>query len=94
MSRDIEIASLQEEVARFKRGKQRKAIPNPNKRFMVIGDTLAVGEAIPKIGDNIEPVVANSVVEEVVESDKEETSVIEIGGTRLTSSNHWVGQAS
>ena len=50
---------------------------------MVIGDTLAVGEAIPKIGDNIEPVVANSVVEEVVESDKEETS-----------SNRWVGQAS
>ena len=46
---------------------------------MVIGDTQAVGEAIPKIGDNIEPAVANSVIEEVVESDKEEkTSVIEI----------------
>ena len=60
MSRDIEIASLQEEVARSKRGKKRKAIPNPNKHSMDLGDNQAVGEAIPKIGDNVEPVVANS----------------------------------
>jgi hypothetical protein len=35
------IASLEEEVARLKRGKKRKAVPNPNRRFMTLGETLA-----------------------------------------------------
>ncbi|OBS17237.1 hypothetical protein FPOA_12264 [Fusarium poae] len=35
------IASLEEELARLKRGKKRKAVPNPNKRFMTLGETLA-----------------------------------------------------
>src|SRR5580700_8256847 len=30
----IKIANLEEEVARLKRGRKRRAIPNPNKRFM------------------------------------------------------------
>jgi hypothetical protein len=32
------IASLEEELARLKRGKKRKAVPNPNRRFMTRGD--------------------------------------------------------
>jgi hypothetical protein len=43
----LRIASLEEELARLKRGK-RKAVPNPNKRFMTLGETLAGGEAIPE----------------------------------------------
>ncbi|KAG6979492.1 hypothetical protein FocnCong_v010415 [Fusarium oxysporum f. sp. conglutinans] len=42
----LRIASLEEELARLKRGKKRKAVPNPNKRFMTLGETLAGAEAI------------------------------------------------
>jgi hypothetical protein len=35
------IASLEEELARLKRGKKRKTVPNPNERFMTLGETLA-----------------------------------------------------
>lgn len=38
------IASLEEEVARLTRTKKRKAIPNPNKRFMTLGEALASEE--------------------------------------------------
>jgi hypothetical protein len=44
------IASLEEELARLKRGKKRKAVPNPNRRFMTLGETLAVGKVIPEEG--------------------------------------------
>ena len=43
------IASLEEEVARLKRGKKRKAIPNPNKRFMMLSEALAIDEATPHL---------------------------------------------
>ena len=38
------IACLEEEVARLTRAKKRKAIPNPNKRFMTLGEALASEE--------------------------------------------------
>ncbi|KAJ0128034.1 hypothetical protein HZ326_28864 [Fusarium oxysporum f. sp. albedinis] len=44
----LRIASLEEELARLKRGKKRKAVPNPNKRFMALGETLAGKESIPE----------------------------------------------
>ncbi|KAH7465176.1 hypothetical protein FOMA001_g17302 [Fusarium oxysporum f. sp. matthiolae] len=37
----LRIASLEEELARLKRGKKRKAVPNPNRRFMTLGEILA-----------------------------------------------------
>ncbi|SRR5216117_226121 len=43
------IASLEEEVARLKRGKKRKAVPNPNRRFMDVAEALVAGDPIPPI---------------------------------------------
>ncbi|KAM5527291.1 transposase [Fusarium oxysporum f. sp. phaseoli] len=40
------IASLEEEVGRLSRGKKRKAIPNPNKRFMTLAEALVAGDTI------------------------------------------------
>jgi hypothetical protein len=40
------IASLEEEVGRLSRGKKRKAIPNPNKKFMTLAEALVAGEVI------------------------------------------------
>ena len=68
----IRIASLEEEVARLKRGRKRKAIPNPNKRFMTLSEALAAGEAIPEVGGQTEPVVEDS------DSEEEVVSVIEV----------------
>ena len=42
------IARLEEGVDRLTRGKKRRAIPNPNKRFIQLGEILAKGEAISK----------------------------------------------
>ncbi|KAJ0130103.1 Uncharacterized protein HZ326_26799 [Fusarium oxysporum f. sp. albedinis] len=39
------IARLEEELARLTRGKKRKAVPNPNKRFMTLGETLAASKS-------------------------------------------------
>ena len=52
-------------MARLKRGKKRKAIPNPNRQFMTLSEALVSGEAIPRRGDQEDPIV-------VVESESEE----------------------
>jgi hypothetical protein len=62
---NVRIAGLEEEVARLKRGKKRKAIPNPNRRFITLSEALVSGEAIPGRGDQEDPIV-------VVESELEE----------------------
>ena len=78
------IASLEEEVARLKRGKKRKAIPNPNRRFITLSEALAAGEAIPEVECQIEPIIEDSDVEEdEVVSEVEIASVIE---TRVSES--------
>jgi hypothetical protein len=41
------VASLEEEVVRWSRGKKRKAVPNPNRKFMTLAEALVAGEAIP-----------------------------------------------
>lgn len=71
------ITSLEEEVARLKRGKKRKALPNPNKRFMALGELLAAGETVPTVGSQTELPTGNSDEEEAVVSDVEVASVIE-----------------
>jgi hypothetical protein len=40
------IASLEEEVSWLSRGKKRKAILNPNKKFMTLVEALVAGEVI------------------------------------------------
>ncbi|RKK77651.1 hypothetical protein BFJ71_g16685 [Fusarium oxysporum] len=57
------IASLEEEVGRLSRGK-RKAIPNPNKRFMTLAEALVAGDAISEPNEAIERADA---VEDVIE---------------------------
>ena len=42
----MRITSLEEELARLKRGKKRKVVPNPNKHFITLRETLANREAI------------------------------------------------
>lgn len=58
------ITGLEEEVARLQRGKKRKAIPNPNQRFMTLGEALAAGETTRKS----ETEVIKKDVEEEAES--------------------------
>jgi hypothetical protein len=72
------IASLEEEVARLKRGKKRKTIPNPNRRFMTLSETLAMGEAIPEVRGQEVPVVVDSEAEEEVFSEIEVAPETEI----------------
>ena len=39
------IASLEEEVERLQRKKKRKAVPNPNRKFMTIAEALGASQA-------------------------------------------------
>jgi hypothetical protein len=74
----VKIASLEEKVARLERGKKRRAIPNPNRRFMTLGETLAASEAIPAVSGQEITVVVNSNSEEEKEKDSETETVSEI----------------
>ncbi|EGU71944.1 hypothetical protein FOXB_17547, partial [Fusarium oxysporum f. sp. conglutinans Fo5176] len=58
------IASLEEEVGRLSRGKKRKAVPNPNKRFMTLAEALVTGDPISEPNESIEGADA---VEDVIE---------------------------
>ncbi|KAJ3453412.1 hypothetical protein MRS44_017659 [Fusarium solani] len=63
------IAGLEEQIARLRRGKKRKAVANPNRRFMVLSEALASRETLG------EPKEA----EIEVDMDEEVESVIEVG---------------
>jgi len=65
--KDAKIASLEEELARLKRTKKRKAIPNPNRRFMEMAEILHQNDGISNAG------AAQEVVEEVEETSDEES---------------------
>ncbi|KAF6525446.1 hypothetical protein HZS61_011241 [Fusarium oxysporum f. sp. conglutinans] len=58
------VASLEEEVGRLSRGKKRKAIPNPNRKFMTLAEALVAGDAIQEPHQAAEETEA---VEEVIE---------------------------
>ncbi|KAG6989496.1 Pogo transposable element with ZNF domain [Fusarium oxysporum f. sp. conglutinans] len=63
------ITGLEEQMAQVRRGKKRKAVPNPNRRFMALAEALAAGESLP-----------NSKEAEIeVDVDEEVESVIEVG---------------
>ncbi|KAG7000390.1 hypothetical protein FocnCong_v012543 [Fusarium oxysporum f. sp. conglutinans] len=74
----LRIASLEEELARLKRGKKRKAVPNPNRRFMTLGETLAGKEPIPEGATRYTPVGVEFVSSSEQESESEAGSVIEV----------------
>lgn len=70
------IEALEETLQRLQRGRKRKKIPNPNKRFMMIGETLGNGQAIATISGTEGPLVVASESEEVSDQDSIE-SIIE-----------------
>jgi uncharacterized coiled-coil protein SlyX len=63
------VTGLEEQVSQLRRGKKRKAVPNPNRRFMALAETLAAGEALPD----------SKEAEIEVDVDEEVESVIEVG---------------
>jgi hypothetical protein len=71
----VRITSLEEEVARLKRGKKRKAIPNPNRRFIALSEALVSSETIPRRGGQEDPIV---VVESELEEESEVASETEV----------------
>ena len=77
----MRIASLEEEVARLKRGKKRRAIPNPNSRFITLSEVLAAGEAIPSMTEKEKDVI---LVEEDEEEAEEEDVDEEAEGAGIT----------
>jgi hypothetical protein len=74
----LRIASLEEELARLKKGKKRKAVPSSNKRFMTLGEIQAGGEAILGVETQNMPVRVESVCSSEQESESEAGSVIEV----------------
>ncbi|KAJ3454573.1 hypothetical protein MRS44_013173 [Fusarium solani] len=73
------IASLEEEVGRLSRGKKRKAIPNPNKKFMTLDEALVADVTIP------EPIQASEETGAVED-------VIEVGGMQEDESSNSDGE--
>jgi len=65
------IASLEEEVARLKRGRKKRAIPNPNRRFMTLAEALVADEAAPEATPKV---IGQEIT--VVDSDEDEESEI------------------
>ncbi|KAJ3455242.1 hypothetical protein MRS44_013842 [Fusarium solani] len=58
------VASLEEEVGRLSRGKKRKAIPNPNRKFMTLAEALVAGDTISEPNQAAQE---TEVVEDVIE---------------------------
>jgi hypothetical protein len=75
------IAGLEEQMAQVRRGRKRKAVPNPNRRFMTIAEALATGEALHDL----------KKAEIEVDVDEKVESVIEVGvGSEDESDNFMV----
>jgi hypothetical protein len=69
-TKDGKIAALKAEVARLTKTRKRKAIPNPNKRFMLLWNALANGESVVKDENSIAPLAVEEPVEEVEDDDE------------------------
>ncbi|RYC77984.1 hypothetical protein BFJ63_vAg19142, partial [Fusarium oxysporum f. sp. narcissi] len=61
------ITGLEEQMAQLRRGKKRKAVPNPNRRFMALSENLAAGEALPDSKEAEIEMVVDEEVESVIE---------------------------
>jgi hypothetical protein len=69
-TKDAKIAASEAEVARLSKTRKRKAIPNSNKRFMLLGDVLANGESVVENEDDIAPLAVEEPVEEIEDDDE------------------------
>jgi len=74
----MKIASLEEQLDRLKRGKKRKAIPNPNRRFITLSEALEASRANPEHGDESGHGSVECDMEESVASEESVQSVIEV----------------
>ncbi|KAM6508467.1 hypothetical protein FALCPG4_19003 [Fusarium falciforme] len=63
------ITGLEDRMAQLRRGKKRKAVPNPSRRLMALAEALAAEEALP----------ISKEAEIEVGVDEEAESVIEVG---------------
>jgi hypothetical protein len=79
----IRITALEEELARLTRSKKRRAIPNPNRRFMEIGEALAAGEPIPNFKKGPQGQKRAQIEEEVVVVE----DVVVVGGADMQSAD-------
>lgn len=70
---EVRMAKLKEEVARLQRKKQRKAIPNPNARFMALGEVLGQDEATPEV---VEESSISGLDSDTDQSDSSESSIV------------------
>ncbi|KAM5527306.1 transposase [Fusarium oxysporum f. sp. phaseoli] len=61
------IAGLEEQMAQVRRGRKRKAVPNPNRRFMTLTEALATGEALHDTKEAEIEVDVDEKVESVIE---------------------------
>jgi hypothetical protein len=69
---------MEEEVGRLSRGKKRKAITNPNKKFMTLADALVAGETISEPNQAIQEARAGEDVIKVEGMEEEESSNSEV----------------
>jgi hypothetical protein len=63
-SLSLRIASLEEEIGRLSRGKKRKAIPNPNKKFITLAEALVTNNTISELN---EATIEADTIEDVIE---------------------------
>lgn len=78
MAHSMKIASLEEELARLKIGRKRKAVPNPSKWFMALNEALSSEEVITGTGSGKKDFVVSYISSEESGSDSEAGSVIEV----------------
>jgi hypothetical protein len=81
------VATLKEEVERLSRGKKRKAIPNPNRKFMTLAEALVVGNAVSEPNQTtVETVAVEDEIEvggvEEDESTNSEAEELPVARTR------------
>ncbi|KAH7462791.1 hypothetical protein FOMA001_g18311 [Fusarium oxysporum f. sp. matthiolae] len=85
------IAGLEEQMAQVRRGRKRKAVPNPNRRFMTLAEALATGEALHDTKEAEIEVDVDEKVESVIEvgvgseDEREDFTVVTKHGQRTRS---------
>ncbi|RYC79914.1 hypothetical protein BFJ63_vAg17206 [Fusarium oxysporum f. sp. narcissi] len=66
-AQNARITGLEEQMAQVRRGRKRKAVPNPNRRFMTLAEALATGEALQDTKEAEIEVDVDEKVESVIE---------------------------
>jgi hypothetical protein len=72
-NKNDKIAALEAEVARLTKTRKRRAVPNPNKKSMLVGEAIVAGQPNAENGDPInEPVVDEEGEEPGIDDDDDE----------------------